>query len=102
MRFDLSKSKEKSKSIGRKPFKLSRGILKFKKTDSSEINEADEISRFENINRIYESAKKISSNFSSEKEIPELEKLSVFDGIFWVSQEPVSLRDTAQFGVQDS
>ena len=101
MRFNLDKSEELPKAIERKTFKMPRGILKFNKTDSSEVKEADEISPFEEKIHIYELTTRVSSNFSSEKEIPEFEKQNIFDNIFSLSQEPATLRETAQFGVQN-
>ena len=40
-------------TTGSKTFKIPKGILKFKKTDSSEVNEADEFSPFDNRFHIY-------------------------------------------------
>ena len=82
MRFTLDRKEKIPIKIGDKTFKIPKGVLKFKKTDSSEVNEADEISRFDNKIHIYETNTKGSSNFSSDKEIPELEKQRIFDKLF--------------------
>ena len=81
--------------------KMTRGILKFNKADSSEVKDADEISPFEEKIHIYELTTRVSSSFSSEKEISKIEKQNDFDNIFGLIPEPVTFRETAQFGYQN-
>lgn len=77
---------------------MPKGILKFTKVESSEVNEADERSPFENNIHIYELTTRGSSKFSSEKEVPQLKDTFSFENIFGTSPESSSLRQTAQFG----
>ena len=80
---------------------MPRGILKFNKADSSEVKDADDISQFEEKIHIYELTTRVSSGFSSKKEISKIEKQSVFDNIFGLTPEPDTFRETAQFGYQN-
>ena len=82
---------------------MPKGILKFTKIESSEVNEADERSPYDYNNiHVYELTTRGSSNFSSEKEIPQVEKSYSFGNIFGTALDPFPLRDTAQFGLKDN
>ena len=88
MRFDLNKQEDMPRAIQRKSTKTPKtpkGILKFKKEDSSEVSEADEISPFEKTIHIYKSSTKASSDFSSGKELPRIENQSIFEKLFGFS-----------------
>ena len=77
MRFNYNRNEDMSRVIERKSTKTPKGILRTKRADSSEINEADEILPSENTIHIYRSSTKVSSEFSSGKRIPEMKKYRI-------------------------
>ena len=79
---------------------MPKGILKFKKMESSEVNEEDETTPFKNFPN-YDSTTKASSIFSSEKDIPKIEKQVAYGSIFEFSPESIEYKHTSKFGVQD-
>ena len=100
MKFDLNKSEEMPRDVWSRTFKIPKGILKFKKMESSEINEEDESTPFRNIPN-YELTTKASSVFSSEKEIPEIVKQVTFRNISEFNPESIEVKHVSKFGEQE-
>ena len=96
---NLDKLDELQINVRREAFKLPWEIVKPKNIKSSAVNKIDELSPPDNKINEYELETKGSSNFSSEKEIMEMEIHNDHEDLFWLNPELATFRGTAHFGV---
>ena len=83
--------------IGNISPRMPKGILKIKRIDPSEASEEDEATPF-NCLKNYKLTSKVSSVFSSEKEISEIDKQYTFGSNLEYIPETVTQKRTSKFG----